>query len=230
MNKSESIAGLAAALAKAQGQILPAIKDSVNPFFKSNYADLASVTAAIREPLAANGLSYVQIVHEAENSVAIETVLMHASGEWLSGGVIKVPVVKHDAQGYGLAITYARRYSLSALIGVPAEDDDGNEASKKPPPKASATAVAKDLWESAEKDEKEFLVYELNLAVDFLNKGEFEAAYSRLQNLDSEEQVAIWSQFNGDQKKRLKNAGEAIKLRAAEEKKSDAQNSQEEQK
>lgn len=131
MNKSESIKELAAALAKAQPLIKGAVKDSVNPFFKSKYADLSSVVEAIREPLAKNGLSYVQLNQPSEtNQVCVETVLIHTSGEWISG-VISLPVTKADAQGHGSAITYARRYGLSAIVGLTAEDDDGNVASGK---------------------------------------------------------------------------------------------------
>ncbi len=129
MNKSESIAGLAAALAKAQGAMKGAVKDSANPFFKSKYADLASVVEAIRSAFSANGLSYVQTVQSSElDEVRVETMILHSSGEWISCGVLALPVSKNDAQGYGSALTYARRYSLSAAVGVAPEDDDGNAA------------------------------------------------------------------------------------------------------
>ena len=134
MNKSESIAALAAALAKAQGAMKGAVKDSANPFFKSKYADLASVVEAIRAAFSANGLSYIQTVEPSDkDEVRVETILLHASGEWISCGVLSLPVSKADAQGYGSALTYARRYSLSAAVGVAPEDDDGNAASAAKP-------------------------------------------------------------------------------------------------
>jgi hypothetical protein len=134
MTKSESIAGLAAALAKAQGQMKGAIKDSANPFFKSKYADLASVVEAIRAAFSANGLSYIQTVEPSDkDEVRVETTLLHSSGEWISCGILSLPVSKVDAQGYGSALTYARRYSLSAAVGVAPEDDDGNAASAAKP-------------------------------------------------------------------------------------------------
>ena len=141
MNKSESIAGLAAALAKAQGAMKGAIKDSANPFFKSKYADLASVVDAIRAAFSANGLSYIQTVEPSDkDEVRVETTLLHSSGEWISCGVLSLPVSKVDAQGYGSALTYARRYSLSAAVGVAPEDDDGNAASiAKPKPTMDCT-------------------------------------------------------------------------------------------
>jgi len=118
MKMSESIKELASALSKAQGQIKGALKDSANPFFKSKYADLSSVVEAIREAWSSNGLSYVQCVESSDKSeVSIETVILHSSGEWMACGVLSLPVSKHDAQGFGSAMTYARRYSLSAAAG-----------------------------------------------------------------------------------------------------------------
>jgi hypothetical protein len=135
MNKSESIAALAAALATAQGQMKGAVKDSANPFFKSKYADLASVVEAIRAAFSANGLSYIQTVEPSDkDEVRVETTLLHASGEWISCGILALPVNKVDCQGFGSALTYARRYSLSAAVGIAAEaDDDGNAATMAKP-------------------------------------------------------------------------------------------------
>jgi len=133
MNKSESINELATALSKAQGLMEGAKKDSENPFFKSRYADLASVVEAIRGPFAENGLSYVQAPIPTEGDwVQVETILLHASGQWITS-IVDVPVAKGDAQGYGSALTYARRYGLSAIAGVAPEDDDGNAAAKAKP-------------------------------------------------------------------------------------------------
>ena len=129
MNKSDSIAELASSLAKAQGAMKGAVKDSANQFFKSKYADLASVVEAIRAAFSANGLSYIQTIEPSDkDEVRVETTLLHDSGEWISCGVLALPVSKADAQGYGSALTYARRYSLSAAVGVAPEDDDGNAA------------------------------------------------------------------------------------------------------
>jgi len=132
---SESINALATALAKAQSQMGAAIKDAVNPHLKSKYADLASVWSACREPLTANGLAVVQLfVNAPEGCVAVETRLLHSSGESLSS-VCVLPVLQKTPQGIGSAITYARRYGLSALVGVVSEDDDGHAASNaKAPP------------------------------------------------------------------------------------------------
>jgi hypothetical protein len=133
MNQSESIAELSAALAKAQGIMEGASKDSANPFFKSKYADLASVWDACRKPLSDNGLSVVQTTEfmpEHPDMVCIETILCHASGQWIKGRLAVKPV-KSDPQSVGSCITYLRRYSLQSIVGIAPEDDDGNAASGK---------------------------------------------------------------------------------------------------
>jgi hypothetical protein len=117
---------LMTALAKAQGEIEGAKKDSQNPHFKSNYADLASVMAAIREPLAKNGLAVTQWPRVIEGAVEIETILAH--GEQFISDVLWMPCAQMTAHGIGSAITYGRRYALMSVTGVAPEDDDGNEA------------------------------------------------------------------------------------------------------
>jgi hypothetical protein len=132
MDRSEQINELAAALAKAQGQIQGAVKDSVNPAFKSKYADLASVWEACRGPLAANGLSIAQLpAVQDDGRVAVTTVLMHLSGQFLST-TFSIRPGKDDAHGIGSAVTYARRFSLAAMVGVAPEDDDGQAAVQRP--------------------------------------------------------------------------------------------------
>jgi hypothetical protein len=122
-------AELSAAMAKAFAQIEGAVKGKTNPAFRSKYADLAAVVDAVKPALAEFGLWFRQVTHNVEGGVCVETVIHHASGESLSCGQLYVPATKQDAQGYGSALTYARRYSLMAAFGVPAEDDDGGAAS-----------------------------------------------------------------------------------------------------
>lgn len=130
MDKSESIKNLAAALNKAQAEMSGAKKGAKNPFFKSKYADMNSVVDAVRIPFCENGLSYSQFPMMQDNKVGVETILMHESGEWISS-VLMLPMVKQDPQAAGSAITYARRYALQAIAGIPSEDDDGNAAVQK---------------------------------------------------------------------------------------------------
>ena len=131
---------LFAALVRAQAEIGAAVKDSTNPHFRSRYADLASVVAAIKPAAAKYGLGYIQRFSEAAGGVVIETIIVHESGQQLSCGPLFVPATKLDAQGYGSAITYARRYSLQTAWGVPADDDDGNAAAASAPPRPAAMA------------------------------------------------------------------------------------------
>lgn len=129
METSEEISELVSALAIAQGSIQGAKKDVNNPFFKSKYADLQSVWSVARKPLSDNGLAVVQTPENSENGVTLRTALFHSSGQWIAS-TLDLPVKKDDPQGYGSAISYARRYSLAAMIGVYSEDDDGNAAKK----------------------------------------------------------------------------------------------------
>jgi len=122
----------AAALVKAQKEFGPALKSSSNPHFKSRYADLAACVEAVVDALNNNGIALTQRVNPSENGVIVETVFIHESGEVINCGQLHVPAAKQDAQGYGSALTYARRYSLMAACGIAPEDDDGNAASKQP--------------------------------------------------------------------------------------------------
>jgi hypothetical protein len=128
MEKSESISALAASLVTAQTNIKGALKDKTNPYFDSVYADLSSVMTACKDALNAEGIAIVQTPLPGDNGkLVLQTVLVHKSGEWI-GGTISMPLSKQDPQGYGSAMTYARRYGLSAMVGVCPEDDDGNAA------------------------------------------------------------------------------------------------------
>jgi len=122
------------ALAKCQGEIIPASKDSDNPFFKSKYADLSAILEAVRKPLQNNGLSITQTTKYENQIIILITTLRHESGEEVSGEYPVIPL-KQDPQGFGSALTYARRYALQSILMVAAEDDDdGNAASQTKPP------------------------------------------------------------------------------------------------
>lgn len=119
---------IASALVKAQKGFAPALKSSTNPHFKSKYADLSACVEAVIDSLNANGIMLMQPCHESESGVTVETMFLHESGETISAGKLHVPAAKQDPQGYGSALTYARRYSLMAACGIAPEDDDGNAA------------------------------------------------------------------------------------------------------
>jgi len=147
MEHSETIGKITEALAKAQGVIEGAKLDSANPFYKSKYSDLTSVWAACRKPLSENGLAIFQTCcSDSPDTVVVETMISHISGEWVKGKVTMKPL-KNDPQSIGSCITYGRRYSLAAIVGIAPEDDDGNVASGRddkhtkplPPPKKDDT-------------------------------------------------------------------------------------------
>lgn len=148
---------IAAALVKAQKGFGPALKTSTNPAFRSKYAKLENCIEAVIDALNDNGIMLMQQTRACEDGVIVETTFIHESGEMLSGGVLHVPAAKQDPQGYGSALTYARRYSLQAACGIAPEDDDGNsathavqqkQAAPKPVAKAPVNVEGKDTpWQ-----------------------------------------------------------------------------------
>jgi hypothetical protein len=152
MTSSETTATLCAALVAAQGGLKPIAKDGKNPAFRSKYATLDGIMETVRPALAAHGLAVVQGVIHPETGeggrlvgITVETRLVHTSGEWLAS-VVPVPVAKGDAHGLGSALSYGRRYGLSALLALSTdEDDDGNAAAKAPPAKPAAPASGQRL-------------------------------------------------------------------------------------
>ena len=128
--KNIQAASLHTAMAAAFGEIEAATKSANNPHFKSKYADIGAVIDAIKPALIKHGLFFTQHPQPSEDGVTVETVLHHASGESLSLGSLYLPANKRDAQGFGSALTYARRYALQTAFGVPTEDDDGTAAVK----------------------------------------------------------------------------------------------------
>lgn len=133
MNQSQDISELSKAMLQIQQNLLPALKDATNPFTKSNYATLNSVMGSCREALLSHGIWLTQLpcpapVELGAGHIGLETRLIHAeSGQWISS-IAVIPLPKNDPQGMGSAITYARRYSLCAMLGIVTEDDDGEGA------------------------------------------------------------------------------------------------------
>jgi hypothetical protein len=204
MNRSESIKELALALHKAHAKISAVAKSASNPFFKSKYADLASVVDAVKPALHSEGIVFIQGLQDAEGGVAIETMLLHVSGEWISS-TLRLPASKEDAQGYGSACTYGRRYGLQAICGLPAEDDDGNAATATAP---KPTSVAGQEWERLDAEEKKFLQSIADQCRAKLEgEGPLEAKrYLEAQSLDAEEKVALWSRFDSKERSAMKKA------------------------
>lgn len=130
---------ISAAYVKAQAEFRPALKTSTNPHFKSKYAGLDACIDSVIDALNKYGIGLTQHTQNADGGVMVKTVLVHESGETMSFGELFVPCSKNDPQGYGSALTYARRYSLTTALGIAPEDDDGNAASAP----AKYTAPAK---------------------------------------------------------------------------------------
>jgi hypothetical protein len=129
---------IASALVKAQKAFGPALKTATNPHFRTKYADLSACVEAVIDALNDNGIALIQRQHESETGVTVETVFLHESGEIFECGRLHVPAAKQDPQGYGSALTYARRYALMAACGIAPEDDDGNAASRRQEPRPAA--------------------------------------------------------------------------------------------
>ena len=211
MNKSESIANLALALNLAQQQMGGAVKDSTNPFFKSSYADLTSVIKAVKDPLCANGLSYVQfpITSTGGNGIGVETVLMHKSGEWMSNE-FTMPMVKSDPQAAGACLSYARRYSLSSVLGLPVADSDAEAAMMRGKPVEPSET---ELCAMAVANNKESVMAVKDYLAD-PTEANVQLAKEAFGELTEEDQRAMWkaptkvstAPFTTEERKLLKGA------------------------
>jgi hypothetical protein len=133
---------IAAAFIAAKKSFGPALKDRTNPAYRSKYADLGACLEAVDDALLNNGIALYQETFEDSTGVTIETVLLHESGEVIRCGKLHVPASKQDPQGYGSALTYARRYSLMTACGIAPEDDDGNAANKPTPTELAMEWIA----------------------------------------------------------------------------------------
>lgn len=197
MNTSESVSKIAPALLTAQRAIRFATKDAVNPHFKSKYADLPAVIDAIKPALNDAGIVFMQLPAPSDpGTLAISTRLMHESGEWIES-TATAPLQKNDPQGYGSAITYLRRYSLAAAVGLYQDDDDGNAASqpaRTAKPTKAIPALASAAEDSPVDDEAKPYLDELaaELVSVFNAKGK-EEAYERMaiEGLDNEQKLYL---------------------------------------
>jgi hypothetical protein len=201
------------AFVRAQAGFGAALKTSTNPHFKSRYADLSACVEAVIDSLHKNGFALLQKTHECETGVAVETILMHESGEQISGGILRVPASKLDPQGYGSALTYARRYSLMAVCGIAPEDDDGNAASKpKKPMQIPANTAGQDYLEKCNEQERALILdyaMEIEGADD---QGAFETYTRAKAELDTDQQAALWSKVNSQKRSAIKKIGQAKTL------------------
>ena len=195
---------IAAALVRAQRGFAPALKTSTNPHFRSKYVDLAGCIEAVVDALNGAGIALIQRTFEDNTGVTVETVFVHESGEMMECGKLHVPASKQDPQGYGSALTYARRYSLMAAAGIAPEDDDGNAASKV---KVSATKT--DLVPP----NRMVVVADVAAAIDErMSANDLIGAFEEYLGItDVEEKTALWGMLDSKTRSAIKKHAESLK-------------------
>ena len=195
---------IASALVRAQRGFAPALKTSTNPHFRSKYVDLAGCIEAVVDALNSAGIALIQRTSEDNIGVTVETVFVHESGEMLECGKLHVPASKQDPQGYGSALTYARRYSLMAACGIAPEDDDGNAASKV---KVSATKT--DLVTPHRMNVVADVVAAIN---ERMSANDVIGALDEFQGItDVEEKTALWGMLDSKTRSAIKKIAELSK-------------------
>ena len=218
--QSPGLKNLFTAMAKAQAQLETASRDKDNPFFKSKYADLGEVWKACRVALTSNGISVLQFpIHSEDGKVHLETILAHSSGESISR-TFSVPVVKQDAQTYGAAITYLRRFSLASVVGVVSElDDDGATASGTTKPGIGVHKATDGAGGNLTNVQKEKVDRTLSTVVDAFEAGVPEIAYQAIDtaNMDADEKTYLWSLLDSKQRSALKKISESKKVTPTKE-------------
>lgn len=206
---------IAAALVKAQKGFAPALKTNTNPHFRSKYVALDGCIEAVLDSLNANGICLMQPTHECDNGVTVETLFVHESGEVMSGGKLHVPAAKNDPQGYGSALTYARRYSLMAACGIAPEDDDGNAASRRPQVVSGSFRSSPTMGEfdALPEEEREYINDLALEVVNFVTSGQPDEAWRKVENehLDDGQKTALWSRLDSKTRAAIKRAGQALK-------------------
>lgn len=170
------------AFVRAQAAFGPALKTHTNPAFRSKYADLGACIEAVIDALNSNGIALVQRTHNDERGVTVETMFLHESGESMSGGILHVPAAKQDPQGFGSALSYARRYSLMAACGIAPEDDDGNAAAQ------AAQQASKQPRQPAKQDKAQ----QVHRIVTDVKSGNAKQPAEWLASLPQQELDSIW--------------------------------------
>ena len=209
---------IATALVKAKQAFGPALKSKDNPFFKSKYADLSACLNAVDDACLAAGIVVYQETFEDSTGVTVETVFLHESGESLRCGKLHVPAAKQDPQGYGSALSYARRYSLMTACGIAAEDDDGNASSK--PKQDFRSSPTKGILEGLTSSRQAIITDCADAMRERYAMDDVIGAYEIYIDItDNEEKVALWGALGPDSKLRsaIKKHGESLKpqLKAA---------------
>ncbi len=220
MQSSESLANISAALIKAQSDFPKITRDKTVKVktrgggeYEFSYAPLDSIIDKIRPVLAANGLSFIQAVGEK----TLKTRIIHLSGEWIEGGDTPILAQSGSAQDVGSGITYARRYSLAAMLGIASEDDDdANRASgNKAKTTASPKGVMQDEWERIPPSRQEAIRRHIADTVALVTEGSIRDAanfFYRDAGMTQEEQMGAWLHLDAKTRRQIKE-GEAINQR-----------------
>lgn len=211
MNKSDSIEHLAAALAKAHAELENPSFDSQNPHFKNKYASLATVRDTVTPVLAKQGLSVLQLLGQKEGGITCETVLLHSSGQWISETLF-MPSAKQDAQGFGSAITYARRYALMAICGVAGDEDDDAEGAVKA--RVTPTAGAHEPLTKTQLAKVDKVAS--NMLDMFQAERDISEPYTCMEDakLDNEEKIYLWTWLDSKMRSSLKKYHDSLKVKA----------------
>jgi hypothetical protein len=207
---------IAPAFIKAKRAFGPALKDKTNPAFRSKYADLGACIDAVEDALLANGIAFIQETFEDATGVTVETVFLHESGEERRCGKLHVPAAKQDPQGYGSALTYARRYSLMAACGIAPEDDDGNAAARRPAaviPQSFRSSPTMGAMEGVDDPDKVIYLQLLASRVQRMAIGDLPGAYHLVEKekFDDIDKTALWSLLDSKTRAALKKHGDSLK-------------------
>ena len=204
---------ISAAFVKAKRSFGPALKDKNNPHFKSKYADLGACLEAVEGALLDNGIALLQETFEDSTGVTVETVLLHESGEERRCGKLHVPASKQDPQGYGSALTYARRYSLMTACGIAPEDDDGNAASKPAAKQEVRAPVISPTSGVQIAMERTSIVLDTAEAIkERFAADDVVGAYELCLGItDGDEKTYLWKQLPSNIRSAIKKHGESLK-------------------
>ena len=198
---------IATALVKAQKAFQPALKTSLNPHFRSKYADLSACVEAVIDALNDNGIYLLQKNYDCPDGVMVETVFVHESGEMMECGIVHFPASKKDSQGYASALTYARRYSLMSAAGIAPEDDDGNAASKSVP------RIAPTRSEPTITLERQSVIEAVAQAIkERMTAEDIVGAFDEANGVtDTEEKIALWALLDSKTRSAIKKQAELSK-------------------
>ena len=213
MKITDALDKIAPALLAAQKAMSAAAKSATNPHFKSKYADLATVIDAVKTPLNDAGIAFLQTVRNDTTGVMVQTTLLHQSGQMIAD-TIYLPVPQQTPQAYGSAITYAKRYALQSMVGLPSEDDDGERASEPEKPDAhrveprpnTARQVAVDAFDEMPADEQNYLQNLAASVIDMVNGEDDAVGYVERQKLSTEQQLGFWALLPSDVRRKYKKA------------------------